>query len=95
MMLLWRAAVTAACVALSTAGVFAGPALEAMTGRWMSQSTCSNPGQWRVFGNEIEFAWPGSPVDVERVLSESGNRVETNRHLPADQREQVYLYRQR
>jgi hypothetical protein len=77
MMLLGRTALAATFLALSTVSAVAGPALDAMSGRWTSQSTCSNPGEWRVFGNEIEFAWPGVPVDVERVLSESGNRIET------------------
>lgn len=73
---LLRPAVAAACIAPSAPGTVAGPALDAMIGRWVSRS-CYDAGEWRVYGSEIEFAWPGRAVDVERVLSESGNRVET------------------
>jgi hypothetical protein len=75
-MILWRSAVAAAFVVLSAASAFAGPALDAMQGRWSARG-CADPGEWRVFGNEIEFQWPGRPLDIERVLSETGNRIET------------------
>jgi hypothetical protein len=73
---LLRTAAAAACIAWWAASAFAGQALEAMRGHW-SPGSCDSAGEWRVFGNEIEFAWPGRPVDVERVVSESGSTVET------------------
>jgi len=73
----FRAAIAAAMLALCTSGAMAGWALDAMEGAWSERPSCESPGRWMVFGDRISFAWPGRPLDVERVISERDNTIET------------------
>jgi hypothetical protein len=64
----------------AASGVAAGPALDALEGRW-TPTDCSDPatGTWSVFGNQIQFFWPTDRANdaLENVISESDNVVET------------------
>jgi hypothetical protein len=64
----------------TAAGAAAGPALDALEGRW-TPTDCSDPatGTWSVFGNQIQFFWPTDRANdaLENVISETNNVVET------------------
>jgi len=73
----FRTAIAVAMLALCAPAAMAGWALDAMHGAWSERPSCDSPGRWDVFGDRIQFAWPGRPVDVERVISERDNTIET------------------
>jgi hypothetical protein len=61
-------------------GATAGPALDALDGRWTS-TLCDDPatGTWTVFGNRIQFFWPADRNSdaLEEVVREEPDVVET------------------
>ena len=62
------------------AGAAAGPALDALEGRW-TPTHCNDPatGTWSVFGNQIQFFWPADRANdaLEDVTREEADVVET------------------
>ena len=64
----------------TVAGAAAGPALDALEGRW-TPTHCNDPatGTWSVFGRQIQFFWPTDRANdaLEDVTREAGNVVET------------------
>jgi len=64
----------------AASGAAAGPALDALEGRW-TPTHCNDPatGTWSVFGNQIQFFWPTDRANdaLENVISESDDVVET------------------
>jgi hypothetical protein len=64
----------------SVVGAAAGPALDALEGRW-TPTECSSPatGTWTVFDRKIQFFWPMDRVTdaLEEVVREETDVVET------------------
>jgi hypothetical protein len=64
----------------TVAGAAAGPALDALEGRW-TPTHCNDPatGAWNVFGKQIQFFWPTDPANdaLEDVTREEADVVET------------------
>jgi hypothetical protein len=64
----------------AAAGAAAGPALDALEGRWTA-THCNDPatGTWSVFGNRIQFFWPMDRANdaLEDVTREEADMVET------------------
>ncbi len=74
-----------ACAALlllagAADGAIAGPALDALDGRW-TPTNCADPamGTWTVLGNRIQFFWPTDRNSdaLEEVVREEPDVVET------------------
>ena len=67
-------------VALGCGAALAGPALDALDGRW-TPTHCDDPatGIWTVFGNQIQFFWPSDKASdaLEVVTREDTDVVET------------------
>jgi hypothetical protein len=61
-------------------GADAGPALDALDGRW-TVTHCADPatGTWTVLGNKIQFLWPKDRASdaLEEVVSEVADVIET------------------
>lgn len=61
-------------------GALAGPALDALDGRW-AITQCDDPstGTWSVIGNQIQFFWPTDRASdaLEVVTREEADTVET------------------
>jgi hypothetical protein len=76
-------------------GVLAGPALDALDGRW-SPTDCNDPGTgtWSVFGNQIQFFWPTDPDSdaLEVVTREDSDVVETEVVSPDKMKGRRYRY---
>jgi hypothetical protein len=84
--------------ALGCSAAGAGPALDALDGRW-TPTDCNDPatGTWSVFGNQIQFFWPtdrGSDA-LETVITESDNVVETEVVSPDSLKGRRFRYRLR
>jgi len=80
-----RGFIPSACAALlglagAADGAMAGPALDALDGRW-TPTDCANPatGTWTVLGNRIQFFWPTDRNSdaLEEVVREDLDAVET------------------
>ncbi len=63
-----------------TDGAGAGPALDALDGKW-TPTHCADPatGTWTVLGNRIQFFWPADRASdaLEEVVREGADVVET------------------
>ena len=61
-------------------GAAAGPAVDALDGKW-TPTNCADPatGTWTVFGNQIQFFWPMDRTSdaLEEVVREEPDIVET------------------
>ena len=79
----------------TVAGAAAGPALDALEGRW-TPTHCNDPatGTWSVFGNQIQFFWPTDPANdaLEDVTREEADVVETVVASPDSLKGRRYRY---
>jgi len=75
-----RPLVLLAALSCAAAGALAGPALDALDGRW-TVTSCDDPstGTWTVLGNQIQFFWPTDSASdaLEVVIREDTDVVET------------------
>jgi hypothetical protein len=87
-----------AALACTAGSAGAGPALDALDGRWTT-TDCNDPatGTWSVFGNQIQFFWPTDRGNdaLETVISESDNVVETEVVSPDNLKGRRFRYRLR
>jgi hypothetical protein len=90
-----RPLVVLAALACAAAGVQAGPALDALDGRW-TPTHCGDPatGTWTVLGNQIQFFWPTDSANdaLEDVVREESDMVETEVVSPDNLRGRRYRY---
>ena len=75
-----RPLVLLTALACAAGGSLAGPALDALDGRWTA-TQCDDPatGTWTVLGNQIQFFWPSDSANdaLEDVVREDDITVET------------------
>jgi hypothetical protein len=75
-----RAIALALAVWCAPGGAGAGPALDALDGRW-TPTHCADPatGTWTVLGNKIQFFWPADRASdaLEEVVREDADVVDT------------------
>lgn len=85
-----------AALACTAASAAAGPALDALEGRW-TPTDCSDPGTgtWSVFGKQIQFFWPTDRANdaLESVIVESDNVIETEVVSPDNLKGRRFRYR--
>jgi hypothetical protein len=76
-------------------GAMAGPALDALDGRW-TPTHCADPatGTWTVLGNRIRFFWPAdrNSEALEEVVREDTDVVETVVVFPDNAKGERYRY---
>jgi len=82
-------------IALGCGGALAGPALDALDGRW-TPTRCDDPatGTWTVLGKQIQFFWPTDSANdaLEDVVREDDATVETEVVSPDTMKGRRYRY---